>query len=213
LSHWLSKLGRLSTVPDGSLKKMAIVLGANPRYFYTNHDLAGCDLRGQDLTEMDLTGTNIEFALIDQATQIDPEFDPRFVFESEYVEFKVTRDLARLMANYSEHAKYRYEAWAYKRVLEYAAYEIKTGKAEFYRKIIHNSEYLKAALEFRVRYTLLIKKFQVYHHVQQAFHEFFGEGDASEIYNEAILLGLIGMKVQVNPNYDYSQLRPNDLLR
>lgn len=209
---WEDKIAAILSSNSGDLRHLALLTGENPANFYRYQDLSQCDLRGQDLRGMDLTGTNIERATLDNATKMDPEFDPRFIFKSEYVSFNINRNLNIFIAEFAKDAKYSYEAWAYKFLIDRAIRVHKAGNWLYYQYFIENNEKFYELIENRSKSSMLIKTIQIYRGNQQyIYEEIFG--DDPEQFSLVLAIGAISVKIKHNSKKDYSQISPLILFR
>lgn len=211
MTDWLKVLRKLSSVHDGDLRKMALILGKDPSTFYDYQDLGGCDLRGQDLRGMAFTESNLEQALLDDATQIDPEFDPRLSDESLIFSFKVTRDITRLVSELATKYKYKYEGWAYKFLLDRFYGNLFAGESYKIEKAIDSNKYLSSALEFRVRHSLPTRKLTITTDMMNVISSRYDTDDIDYSVNRALLVGMLALKF--HPDDESLEFIPiNDLL-
>jgi len=86
--HWADKILEIFDADTTDLRKLAIIAGVDPRYFYVGTDLEGADIRGQDLRGMLLTNLDLSKVIYDRATQIDVDTDTDFLDEIKKLEIK-----------------------------------------------------------------------------------------------------------------------------
>jgi hypothetical protein len=213
MTHWLDKLWVIPKVQTSNLRELAIILDADPRSFYRDQDLQGCDLRGQDLREMDFTNSNLSKAVLDSATKLSPVFDPRVSTLSDYIGVVLTRDLNSLITRYAEEAKYRYPAWAFKALIERGIHIYAKREWDFYTALISGNEYLSALLDSTSKYSLLEKRMQIYDWQQRRISIDMGLGLLEHRFAITMLVGLVSRKISFADNKDYSQIRPNSLIK
>jgi hypothetical protein len=209
---WEDKIIAILSSSSGDLRLLAQLTGENPASFYRFQDLSQCDLRGQDLRGMDLTGTNIECATLDEATKIDPEFDPRFIFKSEYISFNINRNLNLFIAEFAKDANYSYEAWAYKFLIDRAIKIHKAGNWLFYENIIAKNEKFHDLIENKSKSSMLIKTIQVYEQSQEYIYKRIFSEDAEQ-FSLILAIGALSVKIRYNSKKDFSQISPLILFR
>ena len=115
--HWSSRIVEILQSKSGNLKELAELAGVDWKTAYIGQSLANCDLRGQDLSGINLTGCEIERANIDDATIIDPEFDPRSTDTSRYIAFVFPVVVDEIAQKFAYESSYTYLAWAYRNLL------------------------------------------------------------------------------------------------
>ncbi|MGE8131809.1 hypothetical protein ACQKQD_33250 [Methylobacterium sp. NPDC080182] len=69
--HWLAPITDIFSASTGDLRKLALIAGEDPSYFYIGTSLKGTDLRGQDLRGMNISRAQIDGAIIDCKTRFD----------------------------------------------------------------------------------------------------------------------------------------------
>lgn len=207
---WEEKIEKIISCSTGDLRELANIAGQDPITFYRYQDLSMCDLRGQDLRGMDLTGTNIENATLDPSTKIDPEFDPRFVFDNEYVCFTINRDLNLLVSEFAKGQKYRYEAWAYKSLVDRSIEMHRAGRWSFYEDIIVNNDKFQSFVDNRSKSSLLTKTIQIYRHKQEYIHY---NSEDIESFSMILMVGAISTKIRYKARKDFSDIHPLLLFR
>ena len=207
MTSWEEKIKNILLSNTGDLRELAEIAGEDPATFYRCQDLSMCDLRGQDLRGMDLTGTNIENATWDDATRIDPEFDPRFVFENEYIPFEINRDLNLLVLDFARDAKYRYEAWAYKSLIDRAIHLHRAGRWDYYEKLVISYPKLFRLVDMKSKSSLLSKTIQMYRYKQEYIYENFGN-DRSDVFSWMLTVGAISRRIRYGLIIDLSDLNP-----
>lgn len=204
---WEEKIKNILLSTTGDLRELAKIAGEDPATFYRCQDLSMCDLRGQDLRGMDLTGTNIENATWDDATKIDPEFDPRFIFENEYVSFDINRDLNLLVLEFAKDAKYRYEAWAYKFLVDRAISIHRSGRWGYYEEVVVSYPKFSRLIDMKSKSSLLSKTIQMYRYKQEYIHENFGN-DRPDVFGWMLAIGAISRKIRFGSKKDLSEVNP-----
>lgn len=120
--HWSERVVQILQSHSGDLKVLAEIGGCDWRQVYAGQSLRGCDLTRQDLRGMNLVGCEIDQAKIDDQTVIDPEFDPRTHEASRHCSFNFSSSLDSRVRSYAKRSSYRYIAWAYKSLFDYAFY-------------------------------------------------------------------------------------------
>ncbi len=86
--HWMDKILEIFDADTTDLRRLAIIAGADPRYFYIGTALNGADIRGQDLTGMKLTNLDLSKVDYDEKTKIDILDDQNFLDEIKKLEIK-----------------------------------------------------------------------------------------------------------------------------
>lgn len=207
MSDWKVTVKSILTASTGDLRELAAIAGVDVRSLYRFQDLSRCDLRGQDLRGIDLTGTNIENAVVDSSTKIDEEFDFRFKFSSEYLTFKINRDLNLLINKYANHAKYRYEAWAYKSLIDRSIKLQSRGMWPFYIELIEGNPNFVKLVDTKSKGSMLAKTIQVYRHHQEFIHDNIGFSE-EKIFSWILAIGVISVSIRHNSRKDYSSIDP-----
>lgn len=133
------ELSALNETDETDLKKLALLLGCDPKYFYIGTDLSGADLRGSDLRGMHFDATNVLQAKLDLTTKFDPQIHKilRQLVSKRYLE--VSDDLLDATELFFSQDKFASRGWFIKRIVPTAAIEI-SKRGEFWREVIDESQ-------------------------------------------------------------------------
>jgi hypothetical protein len=206
MTHWLDGVAEIFSANTGNLRELAVLSGIDPRYCYAHQDLSGCDLRGQDLTDMQFPGCNLENAVIDDKTIIDPEFDPRVDLENiDGLIFRISSDINTLVLNYMEERKLKNRDKTYHRLLREGYESIYSKRFDFYNDIIEANNNLYAALQVRSVASIPIQFNFSFDLLGPLFRK-YGQENA---INRIILVALIRKRVRFSSKKDYSNVSPN----
>lgn len=144
MPHWTSAIVDVLVSHSGDLKRLAEIGGADYRTVYRGQSLQGCDLSGQDLKNVDLDGCEVEKARINDATQLDPRFDPRLADEFRYLNVRIPSEINRIVSVYAHDAAYVYKAWAYRSLVEKFVNQYRFGRiSPIIQKIESNEQLYK----------------------------------------------------------------------
>lgn len=210
--HWSDRVIKILEAKTGNLRDLAEIAGCDPKTFYKNQSLAGCDIRGQDLRGMDLSGCQLDRAVIDESTKIDPEFDPRIVVSEpdNYIYGELSLDLNTMMLRYIEEEGYTYHAWAHKRVFERGINLMKLGRAQFYLEIIEKNRHLQRALRVKggrkVRVRILVSNYS-----ESIIKNISGTNELREKFATIIMIGLLSRKIKYKDKREFSEVSINAL--
>lgn len=188
---WLSNIQKILDSEKSDLRSLAKVAGADPNTFYMWQNLSGCDLRGEDLRGMNLVGTDILEDQLDDFTLIDREFDPRFLFRSQYLSFRVSDYLWDLICEYAEDRHYVYMAWAVKALVESGFSVLRSGN-DFFRPIYDAGEVDRMLNIEDMKYRWV--QVRVSADLQESIFKFAKSRyglENSDIYPELIFIGII----------------------
>lgn len=208
-THWSHAIEGILNSTSGDLRKLAQIAGRDPKYFYRNQNLGGCDLRGQDLRGMDLSGCNLEAAIMDGATKVDSIFDPRVEHGDDYWRFQISQELNTMVIHFMRYSNYRYAAWAHRNLVEKAFLMISLNRYYFYHEIIENNKNLLRAVEdFRkvnqVNIRVLLYSESI-RRVEQKFERSLTEKDGRWM----LAVGLLAHKISFRDHRDFSNLSLN----
>jgi hypothetical protein len=207
--HWSERIEKILSSKSSDLRELAIIAGFDPIHFYANQDLSGCDLRGQDLRGINLVGTNLENAIIDDATKIDPEFDPRLIADREIdTQVQIPATLNTMVLNYNIEKKIRRAEAGYERLLLRSLSIVHTKNYFFYSSIIDGNEHLRSIIDRKP------KRSDIYislsSQIIRSISYFFRENDFEDIdVRRMILVGLLENRIKPGSKKDYSQLSLN----
>ncbi|KAB7643625.1 pentapeptide repeat-containing protein [Polymorphobacter fuscus] len=191
MTSWLAGINKILSANTADLKELARTVGAEPEIFYVGQDLSACDLKDQDLRGMNLTGTNLTWSNLNENTKIDPQFDPRFVFIEEYVNFKITLKMAALLQSYCNNRHYTYKAWAVKNLVDVAVRADHRFSGNYGLFVETNSLYEEILREKRKTTSMRVL---IFLNIQRKVFELsisrYGHFD-SDIYARLILEGIV----------------------
>ena len=207
--HWSERVAKILNSQSGNLIELARVAGLDPQNLYAHQDLSGCDLRGQDLRGLNLEGCNIDRALIDPATKIDSQFDPRFEFDyDDYIYFSISREMNTAVLNFMGETGYTYAAWAHKNLFERGMRQIRLGRWDFYRNAINGNRFLLSALKSPNSQGVTIRILRYKHGIEE-LRDIFVSSPTEPQLREIILIGLISRKIKHNDRRDFSKIPMN----
>ena len=209
ISHWTEAIEAILSSQTGDLRELAQLTGKDPSDFYTGQDLSGCDLRGQDLRGMNFSGCNIEFAILDSATKIDSEYDPRIEDGSDYWEFNISAELNTMVLNFMKDSSYIYTAWAYRNLIESAFAAIYTDQQHYYDNLISSNPNLQRALNDKRKISQVRVRALLYGDRIRHMEEHLGRCLTEEDGRWMMMLGLLRHRVRYNDKKDYSNLSLN----
>lgn len=147
--------------------------------------------------------------MIDTATKIDREFDPRAEYDyDDYICFHISREMNTVILNFMSETGYRYGAWAHKNLFERGIRQIILGRIDFYRNTIRKSRALSSILEIRGSQRVAVRVLR-YRRGMDELRQIYG-GIASELeLGEILLIGLISRKIRHNDRRDFSEIPMN----
>lgn len=205
MAHWLDKASDLIRSDEVNLRKLAELAGADPTTFYRGADLSRADLSGQDLRGLDFSHANLNGAVFDDLTRIDPEFYPYDNSDPIIKRIRISNDLISAVYTYQGEVNYAYTGAALRSLIETAHRHSILPIDSFWLKLINDNRSFRKAVDssqpgsyfhrinIRRGVFLLIrrlqKRFPVHH----------------DAYSAAILVGLLARKM-TNQRKDYSNL-------
>ncbi|NML95579.1 pentapeptide repeat-containing protein [Novosphingobium olei] len=205
--HWSEIIERILLSPTSDLKKLAQLSGFPPEQFYRMQDLSGCDLRGQDLRGLDLTGCNLKSALLDDATQIDPEFDYRNNRE-DFTRIPISSDVNTMTLNFMAERKISNLERAYTRLLSLSLSVADCKQLDFYISLIEKNRDLRRVYYQKPKRSDVI--FSAPKEIEDFFEDFIRDPNYTDLsLRNMILIGLLRHRIKPGSKKDYSQLSLN----
>lgn len=200
-SHWLSKVIDILTSEEANLKRLAALVGADPKTFYRGADLSRADLSGQDLRGMDFTGAILRGAIFDDQTYIDPKFDP-IEYDAPVVKHvRLSGPLMDAVHAFRHEVGYVYTGSALKSLIESASRQFYYRSRTPWLELIEMNPTFSAAVSsagdntFYYRINLKTRYFLFVRHLQRYF------GTHHNAYAAAVLIGLLARKMRGKKDY------------
>lgn len=211
MSNWLHPLKRIFDADTGDLRKLAEAVGGNPEIFYIGRDLSNCDLRGQDLRGMDLTGATLNPDHMDAETKIDPQFDPRFVFTSHYIQIAMREEVLAMALAFADVSHYTYKAWAMKALLEWGIKNITNKEVQHVIDVNPELKDLYFGKGKMRRLTVLVYPF-----IQESAHQIALSDEkpsSREVYNKILIAALVRQFLTRNRVGNYASVSPMEMFK